>query len=97
MMSEIDKIPEKFPMIHDDSRKIHEYLALFEENEAFHKYVERLKRPGKGYENRETIGILREKIVQNVGDYYKKAANDKSSTVFPVFTKDICDCEDKSC
>lgn len=78
-----------------------DYKQLYLENQEFHDYVERLRRPGKNDAGVELEEILARKTVKDVGDYYvSKPETEKQSPVSPYSpnqNNDICDCKDKSC
>lgn len=77
---------------------IDKYMLLYEGNKEFHDYVERLMRPGKRDCECKLEDILQRKTVQDIGDYYlRKNGGLESSPVFPVFSEETCECEDKSC
>jgi hypothetical protein len=74
-----------------------DYKQLYLENQEFHDYVERLRRPGKNDASVELEEILARKTVKDVGDYYVSKPASKQNPGFPGVPERFCDCEDKSC
>lgn len=74
------------------------YHTLYLNNEEFKEYVNRLRAPGKSMHGANLSAILELHTVRDVGDYYlKKSMESKSPPNLPVFPKDICEFDDKSC
>ena len=70
------------------------YRLIYETNEAFHAYVDRLTNPKKNFGGRKLEEVLSMRTVRDVADYYVKNSDTPYSPISPM---DICDCDDKSC
>lgn len=76
---------------------IEKYKLIYETNEAFHDYVNRLMNPKKNFGERTLEEVLSMRTVQDIGDYYAKISVTPESPLSPVSPHDFCDCEDKCC
>lgn len=73
------------------------YRLIYETNDAFRAYVDRLMNPKKNFGGRKLEEVLSMRTVRDVADYYVKNSATPESPFSPVSPYDFCECEDKSC
>ena len=74
------------------------YMALYEGNQEFHDYIERLTRPGKNDHGKKLEDILARKTVREIGEYYlRKSGGLEKTPVSPSGNEESFECECKSC